>query len=116
MCVGFPMRVIEGGEFAARCERRGAVEEVSLLLVGPQPPGTWLLVHLGTAVRRLDAEEASQIDDALDGVAAALEGRAFEHLFADLIDREPELPACLAGSALAGATAANRGPAGEGDK
>ena len=35
---------------------------------------------------------AEAIDRALDGLAAASAGEAFEHLFADLIDREPELP------------------------
>ena len=59
--------------------------------------GTKVLVHIDTAVRVLDEEEAGSIDRALEGLAAALEGRAFEHLFQDLIDREPELPAHLRG-------------------
>jgi len=92
MCIGLPMRVVSGDEYFAECDRRGASERVSLMLVGPQPPGTALLVHLGTAVRVLDDDEARLIDDALDGVAAAAEGRPFDHLFADLIDREPQLP------------------------
>jgi hydrogenase expression/formation protein HypC len=95
MCIGFPMRVVAGDDFAATCERRGEAERVSLLLIGPQPAGAWVLVHNGAAVRVLGEEEARQIDDALDGVAAALDGRAFDHLFADLIEREPELPAHL---------------------
>lgn len=96
MCIGLPMRIVSADAFTAMCERRGAVEPVSLLLIGPQPIGTSVLVHLGTAVRVLDDTEAQQIDDALDAVAAALDGRPFEHLFADLIDREPKLPAHLA--------------------
>jgi len=52
-------------------------------------------VHIDTAVRVLDAEEADQIDRALQGLAAAMNGQAFDHLFQDLIDREPELPAHL---------------------
>ncbi|MDQ0354273.1 hydrogenase expression/formation protein HypC [Rhodoplanes tepidamans] len=93
------MRIVAADAFTATCERRGAVEIVSLLLVGPQPVGTPVLVHLGTAVRVLDPDEARRIDDALDGVAAALAGGAFEHLFADLIDREPALPAHLVAAA-----------------
>ncbi|CCG39669.1 HypC/HybG/HupF family hydrogenase formation chaperone [Magnetospirillum molischianum] len=92
MCIGLPMRVVTGGDFFAECDRRGTIERVSLLLIGPQPAGTPVLVYLGTAVRVLGAEEARLIDDALDGVAAAIEGRPYDHLFADLIDREPELP------------------------
>ena len=92
MCIGIPMIVIEGDEHAAMCERRGEVRRVSMLLIGAVPVGTQVLVHVDSAVRVLEAGEARQIDDALDGVAAALAGQPFEHLFADLIDREPELP------------------------
>lgn len=95
MCIGLPMTVIESDEFTALCERAGAVERVSVLLLGRQTPGQKLLVHLGTAMRALDATEAQLIDNALAGLADAIEGRAFDHLFADLIDREPELPAHL---------------------
>jgi hydrogenase expression/formation protein HypC len=62
------------------------------MLIGPQPAGTRVLVHIDTAVRVLDSAEAEAIDRALEGLAAAIDGRAFEHLFQDLIDREPELP------------------------
>jgi hydrogenase expression/formation protein HypC len=92
MCVGIPMTVLSGDEHTALCERRGEVRRVSLMLVGAVPAGTQVLVHIDAAVRVLEAGEARQIDDALDGVAAAMDGRPFEHLFADLIDREPELP------------------------
>ena len=95
MCIGIPMTVREGDGQVAQCERRGEFRRVSMMLVGAVPAGTRVLVHVDSAVRVLDAEEARQIDDALDGVAAALAGQPFEHLFADLIDREPELPAFL---------------------
>lgn len=95
MCIGIPMTVVESDGQVALCERRGEVRRVSLLLLGEVPVGTQVLVHMDSAVRVLDAEEARQIADALDGVAAALAGQPFEHLFADLIDREPELPAFL---------------------
>lgn len=92
MCLGLPMTVIDGDDFSAVCERHGERRRVSTLLVGRQAAGARLLVHLDSAMRVLDADEAEAIDRALDGLAAASEGRAFEHLFADLIDREPELP------------------------
>jgi hydrogenase expression/formation protein HypC len=95
MCLGFPMTVLSGDDSQALCERKGETQPVSMLLVGPQTPGTRVLVHLGTAMRVLDAEEAQSIDDALDGLAAALNGGSFEHYFADLIDREPQLPEFL---------------------
>lgn len=95
MCLGLPMTVVDGDDFSALCEWQGEKRRVSTLLVGRQAAGTHLLVHIDSAVRVLDAAEAEAIGRALDGLAAATEGRAFEHLFADLIDREPELPAHL---------------------
>ncbi|MFC3162678.1 HypC/HybG/HupF family hydrogenase formation chaperone [Ciceribacter thiooxidans] len=92
MCIGIPMRVVEAGEFEALCERHGERYRVSLMLVGTQEPGTYLLTHLGSAIRALGAEEASAIDNALTGLSEAVGGRPFEALFEDLISREPELP------------------------
>lgn len=93
MCVGLPMTVLSIEATSALCERRGEHRSVSTALIGDDvAPGEQLLVFIDNAVRKLDAEEARQIDDALDGLAAALDGKPFEHLFADLIDREPQLP------------------------
>lgn len=92
MCVGVPMTIIETDGATALCARRGERRRVSILLLDSPPVGTQVLVFVDTAMRVLDAEEARHIDDALDGLAAALNGESFEHLFADLIDREPPLP------------------------
>ena len=54
--------------------------------------GDWLLVHVNIAVRAISQLEAQQIGDALQAVTAAASGQPFEHLLADLIDREPQLP------------------------
>ena len=96
MCLGVPMSVVESDGFTALVSRGHETRRVSVLLVGAQPAGTRLLIHIDSAVRVLDPDEAEAIDRALEGLAAALDGRAFDHLFADLIDREPELPAHLA--------------------
>ena len=95
MCIGFPMTVLSGDAGMALCERRGEKQDVSMLLVGAQAPGAKVLVHLGSAVRVLDDGEAAQIDDALDALREALEGKSVDHRFADLIDREPPLPEFL---------------------
>jgi len=92
MCIGFPMTVIESDEFSALCERRGRRERVSLLLTGAAPVGSKLLVHLASAVRLLDDDEAQRIDDALDALGEALAGENVDHRFADLVGREPQLP------------------------
>jgi len=96
MCLGVPMTVVESDGFTALVSRGPETRRVSVLLVGAQPAGTRLLIHIDSWVRVLDPDEAEAIDRALEGLAAALDGRAFDHLFADLIDREPELPAHLA--------------------
>ena len=78
MCLGVPMRIIEGDEMSALCVRGDEQRRVSLLLIGPQPVGTQVLVHIDTAVRLLEADEAALIDRALDGLAAAMRGEDFE--------------------------------------
>jgi len=92
MCIGYPMRVIEGDDMTALCEREGRVTKLSMLLIGEQAPGTFVLSHLGSAVRVLEAEDAERIDEALLGLAEAEAGQAFEHRFADLVDGRTQLP------------------------
>lgn len=93
MCVGVPMLVISVGEGTALCRVDDEIRPISTLLLGGScREGDHVLVHAGTAMRVVDALEAQQISDALRAVVAAAEGRDFEHLLADLIDREPELP------------------------
>ena len=97
MCLGVPMQVqsvLPSG--AALCQSSGGdrsdLTVEASLLDAPPAPGDWLLVHVDVAIRTLDALEAKQIGDALRAVAAAAAGEPFEHLLADLIDREPQLP------------------------
>ncbi|HLP65963.1 MAG TPA: HypC/HybG/HupF family hydrogenase formation chaperone [Rhizobium sp.] len=92
MCIGIPMLIVEAGEFEALCERHGERHRISLMLVGAQEPGTFVLTHLGSAIRVIDEAEAKAIDNALTGLSEAVDGRPFEALFEDLISREPELP------------------------
>ncbi|GIL05968.1 MAG: hydrogenase expression/formation protein HupF [Betaproteobacteria bacterium] len=97
MCIGIPLRVIEGDGVWAVCEGRDARERVDMLIVGAQPPGTWVLAFHGAARRVLTETEALQTLDALDALGLALQWRdggreAIDALFADLADREPQLP------------------------
>jgi len=96
VCVGLPMRVVEVGSGSALCERRGERTRLDTLLVGSVAAGDWLLAFQGSAVRVLSAEEAAETDAALDALAAVLGGADdVSNHFADLIGREPELPAHL---------------------
>ncbi len=102
MCLGVPMQVqamlpsgaVECTPFGTAADPK--IVEASLLDSAPRR-GDWLLVHVNVAIRELDPTEARQIGDALHAVAAAAAGEPFEHLIADLIEREPELPPHLRG-------------------
>lgn len=95
MCIGIPMRVISCNGLSALCESEGRQEQVDLSLVGAQPAGSWLLVFLGAAREVLDegrAREIGQALEALAAVAAGASGAELDRLFADLTEREPQLP------------------------
>lgn len=93
MCVGIPMQVIESYPGYALCEANGTVRRIDTMLLGEQPVGTWLLTFLDTAREVLTAENAAQISAALQAVELAMQGDAnIDHLFQDLIEREPVLP------------------------
>jgi hydrogenase expression/formation protein HypC len=97
MCLGVPLQVTSietsGAALCGTADNGAQLRAVDVsLLDAPPIPGDWLLVHVNLAIRALDAGEARQISDALQAVSAAAAGQPFEHLLADLIDREPELP------------------------
>lgn len=100
MCVGIPMRVLRlNDDGSALCARRGheersQAEKIDIRLLDQVQEGDWLLTFLGAARAVLSAQDAAQIADALDAVALALsgDGASIDALFADLINREPELP------------------------
>jgi hydrogenase expression/formation protein HypC len=63
------------------------------VLVEEQPVGSWLLVFLDTAREVISAEAAARIADALKAVSLTMMGETgVDHLFADLVSREPPLP------------------------
>lgn len=106
MCLGIPMRVIELGDGWAVCEGRGEQRHVTTLLLESHALNDWVLVHLENAMRVLDDTEARHISDALEALEAALKGDNIDHLFADLIGREPQLPQFLQDQALPSQTQA----------
>jgi hydrogenase expression/formation protein HypC len=98
MCIGIPMQVVESGSGVAVCEGRGGRERLNCLMIGDPPVGTWVLAFQGTALRVIDSEEAAQTNAALDALQAVLAGSVdTDAHFADLVGREPELPAHLRG-------------------
>jgi len=94
MCIGAPMQVQESHTYFAICaDANGQPQRIDTALVGQQPAGTWLLVFLGAAREVLDADTAASMGDALDALSAVMAGETHvDHLFPDLVDREPKLP------------------------
>ena len=74
MCIGIPMQIIESGDFIARCRGRNGDEEINMLLIGPQPEGTWILNFLGSAREVLTEEEAANANSALDALELSING------------------------------------------
>ena len=67
-----------------------------MMLVGEQAVGSWILVFMDTAREVISAQHAEQIANALLAVELTLNGETdIEHCFADLINREPQLPEFL---------------------
>lgn len=96
MCVGIPMQVVSCEDGIALAEGRGRRERLNVMLTGEQPAGTWVLAYQGSAVRVLSDDEARQTSAALDALDAAFRGENdVDAFFADLVDREPALPAHL---------------------
>ncbi len=85
------------GSFAV-CLTTGGEERLDTLLTGPLEPGQWVLGFLGAAREVVDAERAAQITGALSALQSILNGQGddvtalVDHHFADLVDREPQLP------------------------
>jgi len=98
MCLGIPMRIesIEG--WTGLCRAGDDLRAIDLSLLPDARPGDHVLTFLGAGRRRLDAEEARQIGEALAALDAAMRGDAdaIEAAFADLVGREPTLPPHLA--------------------
>lgn len=74
MCLGIPMQVIEVDGAFAWCEGRGQRERLNTLLLDGVTPGDWVYAVLGQARQTLSAQHAQEINLALDGLVAALQG------------------------------------------
>jgi hydrogenase assembly chaperone HypC/HupF len=90
------MQVVEVREGMAVCEGMGERREINMQLVGDQPAGTWVLTFLDAAREVLSEGDAASISDAVMAVNLVMQGQTdVDHLFADLIDREPPRPPSL---------------------
>ena len=74
MCLGIPMQVVEVDGAFAWCEGRGRCERLNTLLLEEISPGDWVYAVLGQAREQLTAQRADELNLALDGLAAAMQG------------------------------------------
>lgn len=74
MCLGIPMQIIEIEGAFAWCEGRGRRERLNVLLLEEALPGEWVYAVLGQAREKLTIARVDEINLALDGLAAALQG------------------------------------------
>jgi hydrogenase expression/formation protein HypC len=87
MCLSIPKQVVawEGEGDFAWVERHGERECLNMMLVGPQPVGTWVLSALGFAKEVVEPGELALIEEALEALAASLDGDYDpERFFSDL--------------------------------
>ncbi len=94
MCIGIPFCLVAVDEFTALgCDHQHQPRTLRIgLLNEPPTVGDWVLAHNDTALYGLSAEEAAQIHAALHAVTLAMTGASVDHLFSDLVGREPTLP------------------------
>ena len=95
MCLAIPMQVLRSEGLSAWCrDRDGSTVAVDTLLTGLVEPGQWLMVFLGAARSVVAADEAARVLAAIGALDAARRGdlEAIDLAFADLIEREPQLP------------------------
>jgi len=86
------MTIAETDGIKALCEYGNEQRRVSVMLLADVPVGAKVLVHIDSAVRVLDDNEARLISEALDGLEASLNRQDIDRFFADLIGHEPQLP------------------------
>lgn len=104
MCIGVPMQVVSVDERYAQCRHfdaplDGSTDRVDISLIDTPALDSWLLVFADAAREPLTEERAHQVANALRALTAVSNGETdhqlLADLFADLTEREPQLPAHL---------------------
>ncbi len=70
MCLAIPMQITAIDGLMARCEAKGTVRDVSLLMLQDEPLqiGDYLKVSLGLALNKVSEEEARQAWELFDQI------------------------------------------------
>jgi hydrogenase expression/formation protein HypC len=71
MCLGIPMQIVEiMPPFRATVETQGVRRAVSIALIADEDlkVGDWLMIHIGSAIAKLDEDSARDTLELLDEV------------------------------------------------
>lgn len=80
MCLGIPMQIAAIDGHNARCAAKGVERDVSLFLMQGTPltVGDFVMVHVGYAIQKIDAQAARSAWELFDAMQAAAPGQAAE--------------------------------------
>ncbi len=102
MCVGIPVRLTGVDGIIGRAANGDVLEMVDLSLLPEARPGDWVLAFLGTGHAIVAEDDALKIRAALSALSSLMTGGEIGDAFADLEDREPQLPPHLQAAQDAG--------------
>lgn len=94
MCIALPLKITElMPPHQAVCDGGGESQVVDISLLDGLCVGDWVSVHRGMAVARMTDADARLVLDALSALEQVRAGETdVDHLFADLVNREPPRP------------------------
>ncbi|MCR4347227.1 MAG: HypC/HybG/HupF family hydrogenase formation chaperone [Sulfuricaulis sp.] len=79
MCLAIPAKVVQKlDNDCAEVEVGGVRNTISLMLVDDVAVGDYVIVHVGFAITRLNAEEAEKTLELFDQIARHLDARPYE--------------------------------------
>ncbi len=75
MCLAVPAKILEiKDRDTALCDFNGVQKDVNVSLINDPNPGDWVIVHVGFALNRIDADEAQKTLQALEAIEKNAQG------------------------------------------
>ena len=75
MCLAVPAKILEINDSdTALCDFNGVQKDVNVSLINDPKPDDWVIVHVGFALNRIDADEAQKTLQALEAIEKNTQG------------------------------------------
>ena len=75
MCLAVPAKILEINDSdTALCDFNGVQKDVNVSLINDPKPSDWVIVHVGFALNRIDADEAQKTLQALEAIEKNAQG------------------------------------------